>query len=169
MPSKSVTADDAIITRIVVRRNHSLSLSGFAGFIAAGFALHLALGVAAALAGWWPIAAFVGGAFVLSAGMVFGVRVASETREVITVGERTVTVEYGRHRPLAWIDLDRYWARVERRGAPSPALLLCSGRTTAVVGRALTESERTLLARRLAELVGPAALGTGASGAAVAL
>lgn len=164
-----MTPDDSIITRIVVRRNHSLSLSGFAGFVAAGLSIHLALGVAAALAGWWPIVAFVGGAFLLSVGVIFGVRLAAESREVITVGERTVTVEYGRNRPQWRIDLERYWTRVESRRAPAPALVLCAGRTTAVVGQALTESERTLLARRLAHLVGPVALGTGASGAAVAL
>lgn len=164
-----MTPDEAIITRIVVRRNHSLSLSGFAGFLAAGFVVHMALGVAAALAGWWPIVAYLAGAFLLSSAVVYGVRVAAETREVITVGERTVTVEYGRRRPLARVELDRYWTRLERCTAPSPALLLCAGRTTAVVGRVLTEFERTQLARRLADLVGPAARVACAPDAAVAL
>jgi len=163
-----VSLDKSIVTRIVVRRNQSLGPAGLARFLAAGLILHLGVAALAGVAGWWPVVAFVGAAFLVLAGTVLGVMAAGAQREVITVRSGTVTIEYGRGRPEARVELERYWARVERGAEARSGLVLRSGGVQAEVGRALTESERSELHRRLAALVGPDAAVTSGRERAVA-
>jgi len=157
-----------MVTRIVVRRNQSLSPAGLVRFLAAGLMLHLAVAAFAGVAGWWPVVAFVGAAFVVLAASVLGVMAAGAEREVITVATDTVTVEYGRRRPEVSVRLNRHWARVECPEGPGSGLFLRSGPARAEFGRALTQVERAALARRLSALVGPGAPATGTRDRAVA-
>ncbi len=159
---------EPVVARFVVQRNQSLSAVELATVLSLGLVFHLALGVAAGLAGWWPVVGFVGAGFLLFAGAILVVMSASEAREVISIGERMVVVEYGRHRPDLRVELERYWARVRIREAPQPALVLCSRGVTAEIGGVLTPRERRELARRLGGLVGPSAGAIRAEGPVVA-
>ncbi len=131
-------------------------------FLAGGLALNLAIGLAAGVAaGWWPVAAFEGGAFALFA-VILACLTANRAREVVTVHERTVAVEYGRRRLETRIELDRYWARVESCRNPRPALVVRSRGVSVEIARALDEEARAALAARLRELLGPTAVGPAA-------
>lgn len=148
--------DDSIVTRIAVRRNQSLSLAGFVGFVATGFAVHFALALFAGIQGWWPVVGFIVGAFFLLCGTVFAVMRAAGVREVLTVTPESIVVEFGRGRAEYRVELDRYWARIER-SADRRRLVLRSRGVALEIGRTLSGPERDALARRLVELIGPRA------------
>ncbi len=152
-----MSSPDPIITRIVIRRNQSLSWQGLGLILAGGLALNLAIGLAAGVAaGWWPVAAYEGGAFVLFA-VILASLTANRSREVVTVHERAVMVEYGRRRMEMRVEMDRYWARVEECSNPRPALIIRSRGVAVEIARALDEEARIALAARLRELLGPTA------------
>ncbi len=153
---------DPIITRIVIRRNQSLSWQGLGLILAGGFALTLAIGLLAGIeAGWWPVAAYEGGVFTLFALILSGLT-ASRAKEIVSVRERTVTVEYGRRRAEMRIEMDRYWARVEECRSPRPALIIRSRGVAVEIARALDDKARNALAARLRELLGPVNVGQAA-------
>jgi len=122
-------------------------------FLAAGMALYLPFALVAGMAGWWPVVGFVTAVFMVLAGTVLGLTL-SRMREVVTIRSRTVVVEYGRRRAESRTTMDRYWARVERRESPRPALLLKSRDGVVEIGRALGDEERKALENRLRGLVG---------------
>ena len=153
---------DPIITRIVIRRNQSLSWQGLGLFLAGGFALTLAIGLLAGIAaGWWPVAAYEGGVFTLFALIMAGLT-ANRAKGIVTVWGRMVTVEYGRRRVEMRVEMDRYWARVEECRSPRPALIIRSRGVAVEIARALDENARVALAARLRELLGPTAVGQAA-------
>ncbi|HYW77037.1 MAG TPA: DUF2244 domain-containing protein [Gammaproteobacteria bacterium] len=153
---------DPIITRIVIRRNQSLSWQGLGLILAGGFALTLAIGLLVGIAaGWWPIAAYEGGVFTLFALILSGLT-ANRAKEIVSIRERTVTVEYGRRRAEMRIEMDRYWARVEECSSPRPALIIRSRGVAVEIARALDDDARAALASRLRELLGPAGIGRAA-------
>lgn len=154
-----MSSTDPIITRIVIRRNQSLSWQGLGLFLAGGLVLNLAIALAAGVAaGWWPVAAFEGGAFVFYA-VILACLTANRAREIVTVHEHTVAIEYGRLRRETRVEMDRYWARVEGCRNPRPALIIRSRGVAVEIARALDEKARAALAARLRELIGPAAMG----------
>lgn len=148
-------SDDPILACIVVRRNQSLTVTGLAGFLLMGFALHFGLGLFAGLEGWWPVVAFVGGAFLAQAVAVFAVMSGALEREVITVRPDTITIEYGRRRPRVRMQMQRFGARVVYESGSPGRLYLQSRATVLELGSALSAAERRSLGRRLAELIGP--------------
>jgi len=157
-----VISTDPIITRIVIRRNQSLSWQGLGLILAGGFVLTLAIGLLAGIeAGWWPVAAYEGGVFTLFALILSGLT-ANRAKEIVTVRERTVMVEYGRRRAEMRIEMDRYWARVEECRSPRPALIISSRGVAVEIARALDDNSRTALALRLRELLGPVSVGQAA-------
>lgn len=152
-----MSATDPIITRIVIRRNQSLSWKGLGMFLAGGLSLNLAfLFLAGLAAGWWPVVGFEASVFMLLAAVLTALA-ANRSREVVTVRSRTVTVEFGRRRAEACIEMDRYWTRVESRSVPRPALVLRSRGMAVEIARALGSEAQSELAARLRELVGPGA------------
>jgi uncharacterized membrane protein len=158
----AVISTDPIITRIVIRRNQSLSWQGLGLILAGGLALNLAIGLAAGVAaGWWPVAAYEGGVFVLFAA-ILACLTANRSREIVTVYEREVVVEYGRRRLEMRVEMDRYWARVEECSNPRPALIIRSRGVAVEIARALDEEARAALAARLRQLLGPTAWLSGA-------
>lgn len=161
-------SDGPIVACIVVRRNQSLTATGFTGFLALGFAMHLGLGLFAGLEGWWPIVAFLGAGFLAMAGAVYAVMASAASREVITVRTDTVTVEYGRNCPRARMVVSRFGARIVYESDSTKRLLLQSRGLEIELGSALPEGERRSLARRLAEVIGPNARYADAQDAAVA-
>ncbi len=118
--------------------------------------MNLAFVLAAGIAGWWPVAGFVAAAFLVLAGTLLGLTL-SRVREVVTIRAHTIVVEYGRCRAETRTEMDRYWARVERRESSRPALVLSSRGVTVEIGRALGDAERKALGRRLRGLVGSGA------------
>ena len=89
---------DPIITRIVIRRNQSLSWQGLGLFLAGGFALTLAIGLLAGIAaGWWPVAAYEGGVFTLFS-LVLGGLTAIRAKGIGKGCEGMVSVAAGRRR-----------------------------------------------------------------------
>lgn len=153
-----MVSDEPIVTRIVIRRNQSLSRAGFVRALIPGGAPAVAFVVLAAMEGWWPVVGYCAGAFLFLAAALYGVMLGARDREVVTVTTRRVIVECGRNRPRMRVELDRYWTRVERRGGRRPALVLRSHGVALEIAAALADVQREALARRLAELVGPAAI-----------
>ncbi len=149
--------NDPILTRIVIRRNQSLSWRELRRFVLVGSIPSLVFVGFAVYAGWWPIAGFCAGAFMLAVLLLCEVMAGARDREVVTVTARRVLVEAGRYRPQMRVELDRYWARVEQRKGPPRALVLVSRGARVEVGAALSEAEQKTLARRLAALLGPRA------------
>ncbi len=131
--------------------------------MALGMVPYLAFALMAGVAGWWPVVGFVSAVFLVLGGTVLGLTLGG-VREVVTIRPRTVVVEYGRNRAESRIEMDRYWARVERRGSPRPALVLRSRGCTAEIGRALGVEERKALERRVRGLVGPGAVQSDSEG-----
>lgn len=152
-----MSSPEPIITRIVIQRNQSLSWKGLGAFVALGMVPYLAFALMAGMVGWWPVVGFVSAVFLVLTGTVLGLTLGG-VREVVTVRSRTVVVEYGRNRAESRIEMDRYWARVERRESPRPALVLRSRGCTAEIGRALGDEERKALERRVRGLIGPGAV-----------
>ena len=151
-----MSSPEPIITRIVIQRNQSLSWRGLGMFMALGTVPYLAFALMAGVAGWWPVVGFVGAVFMVLAGTLLGLTLGG-VREVVTIRPSTVVVEYGRTRAESRVEMDRYWARVERRESPRPTLLLRSRGCAAEIGRALGDDERRALERRIRGLVGPGA------------
>jgi len=152
-----VNPNDPILTRIVIRRNQSLSWRELRRFVMGGSIPSLVFVGFAIYAGWWPIVGFCVGAFILAVLLLCEVMAGGRDREVVSVTARRIVVESGRYRPQMRVELDRYWARVEARKGPPPALALVSRGACVEVGAALSEAQRKTLARRLAALVGPRA------------
>lgn len=149
--------NDPILTRIVIRRNQSLSWRELRRFVMAGSIPSLVFVGFAIYAGWWPIVGFCVGAFVLLVLLLCEVMAGARDREVVTVTARHIMVEVGRYRPQMRVELDRYWARVEQRRGPPPALAVVSRGASVEVGAALSEAQRKALAHRLGALLGPRA------------
>lgn len=124
------------------------SLGGTTFVIAAFFALQ----------GFWPVLPFAGLEIGLLAWAVRASMRSGLLREVISITEETVTVEW--HGPQ--VDrvsvFPRHWVRVKLHAPPAalhPARLLLESRGRVYeVGRFLTEDERRGLAARLKQLVG---------------
>lgn len=118
--------------------------------------MNLVFVLAAGIAGWWPVAGFVAAVFLVLAGTLLGLAL-SRVREVVTIHAHMIVVEYGRRRAEMRTEMDRYWARVERCESPRPALVLSSRGVMVEIGRALGDTERKALERRLRGLVGSGA------------
>ncbi|MGH8271529.1 MAG: DUF2244 domain-containing protein [Gammaproteobacteria bacterium] len=152
-----MVSDEPIVTRIVIRRNQSLGQAGFIRALALGGVPAAAFMALAVLEGWWPIVGYCGGVFLVLAAALYGVMLGARDREVVTVTARHMIVECGRSHPQTRIEFDRYWTRIERREGRRPALVLRSHGVALEIAAALAGAQREALARRLAELIGPAA------------
>ncbi|MGH8226186.1 MAG: DUF2244 domain-containing protein [Gammaproteobacteria bacterium] len=152
-----MVSDEPIVTRIVIRRNQSLGRAGLIRALVLGGVPAAAFTALAIMEGWWPIVGYCGGAFLVLAAALYGVMLGARDREVVTISARRVIVECGRSHPQMRIEFDRYWTRIERREGRRPALVLRSHGVALEIAAALAEPQREALARRLAELIGPAA------------
>ncbi len=152
-------SDEPIVTRIVIRRNQSLGRAGFIRALALAGAPAAAFAALAGMEGWWPIVGYSAGVFLVLAAVLYEVMLGARDREVLTVTARRVIVECGRNRPQMRVEFDRYWTRVERREGRRPALILRAHGTALEIAVALSGAQREALARRLAELIGPATVG----------
>ena len=147
-----------LLARIQVSANCSLSPRDailFFGGVAGG---SLAVAVFFASFGMWPILPFAGlELFLLGLALGLSMRRGQEG-EVITVESDRVIVESRQSGGTASREFARLWARVElrrapRSGHPSRLVILSHGQGVEV-GRALTESARRELYRRLEKMIG---------------
>lgn len=153
-----MASEEPIVTRIVIRRNQSLGRAGLVRALMLAGAPTAVFVAFAAMEGWWPVTGYCAGVFLFLAAALYVVMAGARTQEVITVSTRHVIVECGRNRPRLRVEFDRYWTRIERREGRRPALVLRSHGVTLEIAAALAGAERGTLARRLGELIGPAAV-----------
>lgn len=160
-----LTANQSI-AKMVVCRNQALTWRQACWFMLVVLGFHLAFMVFAGLRGWWPLLGFVGISYLLLLGGMVAVLNDGRCKEVITVTEDRIVVEFGKRHPESRMELDRYWARVERRQEDGRHLLILHSRGAEIeVGRPLSDPERESLARRLRSMVGPkASVGTWVQG-----
>ena len=140
--------------------NASLSRRGAMWFMGSVGVVTLGSATGFALKGFWPVLPFAGLELVaVGWGLKLSMR-RSLYREVITVGNRTVRVEFGMagEGASAQVELPRAWTRMRlertsgNRHAPT-RLVLCSSGQITVVGQCLTDPEREQLAARLNEVL----------------
>ena len=140
-----------------LRPNCSLTPRTAAVFFASIVAVSLTVAGSFAAVGYWPILPFAGlELLALGAALKVSMR-RGRMREVICVDDRHVKVRktsVNRHREYEFI---RPWTRVELEQPPTPhwpnRLLLRSMGRSVEVGSFLTDSERTGLKTRLAEVI----------------
>lgn len=146
--------------RIEVRPNQSLSWRASRHIIA--FLAMVTLGIAASFAalGLWPILPFAGLETGLVAWAIWSVQRRLHLHEIIEISESAIRIlERGPRHIRERFFCPRAWAFVvERKGAwrghPSRVFVLCQGREWEI-GRSLPGEERSRLARRVGQLLGP--------------
>ncbi|MFV8834480.1 DUF2244 domain-containing protein [Aquisalimonas sp.] len=121
----------------------------------------LLVGVAFALAGFWPILPLAGlEVLALGAALYWSAR-RGDYREVIRVSPDRVRIEKGRRQPEQTWEFDRAWSAAELQRSPLrwyPArLVIRSGGDQVECGAFLTDEERESLARELLDCIGPMA------------
>lgn len=116
----------------------------------------MAFMVFAGLQGWWPLLGFIGISYLLLLAGMLTVLNDGKSKEVITVTEDRIVVEFGKQWPDSRMELDRYWARVEMRQKDRRCELVLHSRGAEIeIGRPLSDPERGSLARRLRSIIGP--------------
>ena len=149
--------------RIVIGPNASLDVRGALWFLGSLSALALAVSAVCVYWGFWPVLPFAGAELMAVAAAVWVSLRRNRYREVVTVDEDRVCIEFGqlgRDGPggaNSRIDFPRGWTRAGiesglHRNDPNRLLLSCSGQRVEI-GRCLTDDERLALAARLKELL----------------
>lgn len=104
--------------------------------------------------GMWVILPFAGLEMAALASGLYICSARSLQREVISVNEDTVLVEFGRSKPVKSVTFQRAWTSIELRPAAikghSAKLELRSMGKSVEIGACLTDSEKKELARSLA-------------------
>lgn len=146
-------------TRLVIGPNASLDLRGALWFLGSLSALSLSVALVCVFHGFWPVLPFAG---IELAAVTAAVGVSlrrNRYREVITLGEQRLVVEFGMLGSAAAsrVDLPRGWVRVTveagaHRHDPNRLVLSCSGHRVEI-GRCLTDDERVSLGARLKQLL----------------
>ncbi|MCB1802938.1 MAG: DUF2244 domain-containing protein [Gammaproteobacteria bacterium] len=163
-----VTSDncpDTNIRRVVIRPNRSLSWHQSMLFLAAISVPLLLIAVVLATRGFWLVLPFAGLELLALYAAMYVVSHAARRCEVVSIGERLVTVEKGRDRgrcgdsggPQERIEFARGWVRVElsrarSRWYPQKLWLGASGRRVEIA-EFLAEDEKVELAAELNRLL----------------
>lgn len=154
----SPPATEPVVRRFELAPHRSLSARGAMRFIATLGGTTFLVATFFAVQGFWPVLPFAG----LEIGLlIWAVRTSMRSgsqREVISITEETVTVEWHTLQVDRVSVFPRHWSRVKLRAplaALHPARLIIESRGRACeVGRFLTDDERRSLAVRLKQLVG---------------
>jgi len=165
-------SQEASRVRVVIEPNQSLTWRESLIFFAAAAVLSLAVALAFAMQGYWPILPFAGLELLALGWAVYQVAQYGRRRQVITITADRIRIEKGRSHgrsntgggPESCREFPRAWARVElvkpRKGwYPSRLMIGASGKAVPV-GEFLTDEEREELKTRL-ELALVDADGTG--------
>ena len=151
------------ITRIVIGPNASLDVRGALWFLGSLSALALSVAAVCVWFGFWPVLPFAGAEIMAVTAAVWVSLRRNRYREVISVDDERVLVEFGQTGRAGAASIDsriefpRAWARVaieagHHRHDPSRLRLGSSGQWVEI-GRCLTEEERAALAVRLKQVL----------------
>jgi uncharacterized membrane protein len=155
---------DASRVQLVIEPNQSLTWRESLIFFAATALLSLAVAVAFAFQGYWPILPFAGLELLALGTAIYLVAHGGRRRQLITITGDTIRIEKGRTRsgeasggPDRCDEFARPWVRIElsnpRKGwYPSRLTIGSAGRKVAV-GEFLTDEERVELEARLQALL----------------
>lgn len=148
-------------TRLVIGPNASLNprQAWWAMILISMASLGIA-GVWTAL-GFWPVLPFAGLELAAFGAALWITQRRNRYREVLHFDGDRLRIEIGLvgDARRAQLDLPRSWTRVKvepRRGHEASQLVLSSSGQQLRIGACLTDAEREQLARRIAELLGPA-------------
>ena len=139
--------------RWIIRPNQSLSWRGLLRVYAAVALCLLAISVAFALRGFWPVLPFAG-LELLALGTAFYLCLSrSQWREIVSIDADVVTVEKGRRQAEERWKCPSVWAQVRLEespiaGYPSRLMITYQGRGVEI-GRFLCDDERAALADAL--------------------
>ena len=144
--------------RIEMTPNCSLSPRGARWFFGSVCAGMLAIVVPLTLMGYWPVLPFAG----LELGLLWwalrGSLARGDHRQIITVTEDTIAIEYYEPPRFDRVVFPRHWAQVRIHGGGSPLqpirLTVGSHGRRHEIGSFLNEQERLSLAGRLRRLIG---------------
>ena len=148
--------EDGSTRRIIIRPNRSMTWeqTKLVYFCIASYSL--AIAVAFAVMGFWPVLPFAGGEIAVL-GIAFYVNALAGTSvQVVTVGAEVVKVEKERPGPRCEWRFQRAWARVDIDGPAgnrSSRLVVRSHGNEVVLGEFLTENERKRLAATLDDVI----------------
>lgn len=142
--------------RFVIRPNRSLTWRQLQVFYLGIVGVSMGIAIWFAVLGLWPVLPFAGAELLLLGGALYANALRGARSEVISVGERAVEVEKGRHQPEEHWEFPRAWTRVRLllpgvRWYPSRLVIGSHGRHVEL-GDFLNEEER----RHLAEYLGRA-------------
>ncbi len=152
-----------LTTRIVIGPNASMDVRGAVWFLGSLSVLALTVAGVCVFMGFWPVLPFAGAELIAVTAAVWVSLRRNRYREVLTLSEQSVCVEFGLARQdgrggaSSRTEFRRGWTRVGiepggHRHDPSKLVLSCSGQRVEI-GRCLTDDEREAVAARLRELL----------------
>ncbi len=159
-PHRQTVADTPVRQRLVLRPNRSLTGRGRTAVFLSFAAATVVLGFLFLSTGAWPVVPFL---FLELAGIGYVLtcmaRNAGDCEEIVVEDDRMKIVQHAAGRSTQH-EFHCYWAKVALepagRGRSSSRLLIGSHGHTLEIGRALQEAEKSRLAQRLGQMVGPA-------------
>lgn len=145
--------NSGVPSQIVVRPNQSMDWLHTKLIFLAISAVSLTVAVGFSMMGFWPVLPFAGLELAALGTCLYICARRGQLQEVITVQQRTVTVERGRHAPEERWDFRRPWlsvslVRTPLAWHPNRLVLRESGRSIEI-GRFLSDGEREALADEL--------------------
>jgi uncharacterized membrane protein len=153
-----VPVTGSVVCRFELAPHRSLTPRGAAVFIAILGGTTFGVAIFFTLLGFWPVLPFAGLEIGLLAWAMRASMLSGAQREVISISEETVTIEWHTRQSDRVSVFPRHWSRVKLRAplaALHPARLVIESHGRACeVGRFLTDDERRGLAARLKQLVG---------------
>lgn len=144
-------------TMLVVSPN--LSMSWKANLILAGVLAFICLGLAMIWAwfGLWLVLPFAGAEVLFVTWCLYLTVRKLSVKEVITICDNEITLEWGMKGPERKVSLPRHWSRLVYHGTESPfevgSLTLCAYGKEYVLGNSLGRDEKRELYRELNQLI----------------
>lgn len=155
--AKAVEGESRPATMLVVSPN--LSMSWKANLILAGLLAFVCLGLASIWAwfGLWLVLPFAGAEVLFVTWCLYLTVRRMSVKEVITVCEDEITLEWGMKEPERTVSLPRHWSRLDYHGTESPfevgSLTLSAYGKEYVLGKSLGRDEKRELYRELDQLI----------------
>ena len=145
---------DGARTRLIVQGNCSMSWHANLWLAASLGVVCIGIAVALATFGLWLVIPFAGAEILLIVACLYLTLRRLSRKEVITVGDEAVRLEWGYTRPDVTVALPRRWARLRFRDSDNPfdtgdLSLGAHGRSYAL-GRCLNKEEKKTLHAELA-------------------
>ena len=155
--AEAVEGESRPATMLVVSPN--LSMSWKANLILAGLLAFVCLGLASiwAWSGLWLVLPFAGAEVLFVTWCLYLTVRRMSVKEVITVFEDEITLEWGMKEPERSVSLPRHWSKLDYHGTESPfevgSLTLSAYGKEYVLGKSLGRDEKRELYRELDQLI----------------